>query len=866
MHIVDGLETTLVITFFAIVLGTLLGGFVCWMRMNRRKWLQAFARVYVDVMRGTPVLVMLMIMYYVIMAPIKVSGVFVAIITFALNMAAYVSEMLRTAISGIDRGQTEAGLSLGFTKTQTFFHIVLPQAVKNVLPVYQGEAISLLKSTSIVGYVAVMDMTKASDIIRARTFDAFFPLLLIAVIYFILAWLIGLLLKFLSNGLTHRRRVAVILIPLVSLMMVSCASSTESGEITCEDDLQGCKVTTIVGSATEPYLEKRFGRENMLTFNSVIDATEAVLRGKARAYYHDDVCAIALLKEHPELDTISTSLPQMPVAACFGFDNRELSEQFASFWDEFSKTEEAKELFDRWWSVPGPEGHRDVEAVTTGVPIHLAIIGGNPPFNMVMNGQPDGYEVELARIFALKVGRPLEVSIMDFGAVLPSLVSNKIDMAMSIINVTEERQKMVIQIPYFHSKVIAIYKKVDDSQVQEAGGSGVLIAFIVLLCGAVVALIVRSIIRRRRTPAPGQVEGDVIISISHLKKSFGDLHVLKDVDTKIHRGEVISIIGPSGTGKSTFLRCLNLLEHPDGGEISILGQDILAAGADVPALRRKMGMVFQSFNLFNGKSILENITFAPMKLLGKSRKEAEARAMELLQLVGLAEKANAYPEQLSGGQKQRVAIARALAMDPEIILFDEPTSALDPTMVNEVLGVMRMLARKGMTMMVVTHEMRFAKEVSSRVFYMDEGVIYEDGTPEQIFENPRREKTRRFINQISEFKYDIRSQEYDYYEMMSGIANFCSRYNMSTKTVDHINHAVEEGMLVMGVTPGMKVSVSYSEKTSQKEVAIYSPLTLGEEILHNEDYMVQTAILHGVCKTVKIQSQEAGTSLLMTLD
>ena len=240
-----------------------------------------------------------------------------------------------------------------------------------------------------------------------------------------------------------------------------------------------------------------------------------------------------------------------------------------------------------------------------------------------------------------------------------------------------------------------------------------------------------------------------MIQISHLRKTYDNgLEVLRDVNATIGRGEVISIIGPSGTGKSTFLRCLNLLESPTSGSIIVDGQDLLSKQTDVPRLRRKMGMVFQSFNLFNHLSVMDNLCIGPVKLLGKSRKQAEARAMELLEMVGLAEKAHAMPSQLSGGQKQRVAIARCLTMNPEIILFDEPTSALDPTMVSEVLGVIRTLAKQGMTMVIVTHEMHFAREVSTRIFYMDQGVVYEEGTPEQIFDNPQCERLKSFLGKI----------------------------------------------------------------------------------------------------------------------
>lgn len=291
------------------------------------------------------------------------------------------------------------------------------------------------------------------------------------------------------------------------------------------------------------------------------------------------------------------------------------------------------------------------------------------------------------------------------------------------------------------------------------------------------------------------------------------------------------------------------------------GLDILSSNADVPFLRRKMGMVFQSFNLFNGMNILDNVTFAPIKILKKSRKEAEERAMELLKMVGMAQKAYADPSELSGGQKQRVAIARALAMDPEIILFDEPTSALDPTMVSEVLGVMRSLAKQGLTMMVVTHEMRFAREVSSRIFYMDEGVIYESGTPDQIFDNPTKEKTRKFINQIREYHFNIESDEYDYYAMMAGAESFCTKYNMSGTDIRHIGHCIEEGLAIIGATAGVKVKISYSEKNSSKEVCLFSPTEIREDILDTEEHSIEASILRGICSDVKIFRTPAGTTL-----
>ena len=1089
MHIVDGLKTTLIITLFAVLLGTLLSGGICWMRMNRRKWLRGIATVYIDIMRGTPILVMLMIMYYVILAPVNASGVLVAILTFALNTAAYISEMLRTSIEGIDSGQTEAGLSLGLTKTQAFFYIVLPQAVRNMIPVYQGEVISLLKSTSIVGYIAVMDMTKASDIIRARTFDAFLPLILVAVIYFIIAWLIGLLLKFLSKP--HGGKVALMLLAVLPVIS-GCGKSDEKATngIMTEKDLDGRPVSVLFGSIQEYYLHNRRGVENVMSFNTNTDALESLLRGKSDAYFIDDTYIFEPLMLHPDLDTIPVDMPATQCGVCFSFEERKLSQQFQTFIELLKASGENSEILERWMDFNNPDRHRDVPAVESGEPFKVAVLGTVPPFNSMVNGELDGYEVELMRRFALYAERPVEFLVMDFGAVIPALVSNKIDAALSSINVTEERQKMIIQIPYYESHTYALVRKsqirkpaicreedlegkklgvllgtfyeeyldkkygisnvksfnndvdgiislrsghiaayfmdnicsimplreypeldtisidmppmpvaacfrledqhlsaqfvkflnefkltpeyddmydrwlkgdtkdahkdvdiiaegsvlrvatnlsvppmdtmlnglpdgfeielmrrfanfigrpvefvnmdfggiipslisgktdaavatinvteerqrtvrqipfyysnmvalIKKESADQSGGFPVrIIALlsVLILSGTVLLLVRRSSGRssKKEIRMTG-TDSDVLIRVSHLQKTYDDgVCVLKDVNAEIRKGEVISIIGPSGTGKSTFLRCLNLLEQPTGGRIEIDRCNIMDPGVDVPSIRRKMVMVFQSFNLFNGMSIMDNITFCPMKLLGLSRKDAQARAMELLELVGLAEKWNAAPSQLSGGQKQRVAIARALAMDPEILLFDEPTSALDPTMVSEVLGVMKTLANKGVTMLVVTHEMSFAREVCNRVFFMNEGCIYEEGTPQEIFENPKKELTRHFINRIREYRYDIRTSRYDYYEMMAGITNFCKRYNLSTEDIYHFNQTVEEGLLIMGTDSGATVKVSYSEKYKTKEVEISVPGSIDAGILEKDEYALQTSILKGMCREVNV--------------
>lgn len=243
-------------------------------------------------------------------------------------------------------------------------------------------------------------------------------------------------------------------------------------------------------------------------------------------------------------------------------------------------------------------------------------------------------------------------------------------------------------------------------------------------------------------------DNNVLIRVSGLEKDFGDLHVLKGIDTEIKKGEVVAIIGPSGSGKSTLLRCLNRLEESTAGTITFEGVDITSPDVNINLHRQKMGMVFQHFNLFNNLSILNNVAYAPMKLKKIKKSDAYEKARALLKTVGLEDKADAYPSQLSGGQKQRVAIVRALAMEPDVLLFDEPTSALDPEMVGEVLEVMRRLAKEGMTMVVVTHEMGFAREVASKVLFMDDGRIVEHGTPGEIFDTPKSERLKDFLSKV----------------------------------------------------------------------------------------------------------------------
>jgi polar amino acid transport system ATP-binding protein len=314
-----------------------------------------------------------------------------------------------------------------------------------------------------------------------------------------------------------------------------------------------------------------------------------------------------------------------------------------------------------------------------------------------------------------------------------------------------------------------------------------------------------------------------IISVRGMEKHYGDNVILKNVSAEIEKGEIITVIGPSGTGKSTFLRGINMLDPPTGGEVWFNGTQITKKNIDVT--RRHIGMVFQNFGLYSHMNVMDNLIAAPMKLLGQTRAEAIKNAAELLETVGLSERTEHFPNQLSGGQKQRVAIARCLAMNPDVILFDEPTSALDPTMVGEVTAVIRGLSRSGLTMIIVTHEMKFAEEVSNRVFYMDEGEIYESGTPDEIFNHPKREKTQAFIFRIRSFNFEAESKGFDRPACLAGIDNFCFRQGLSGQSAEKLRLIAEE-LAVNVISPmsdRFRLNVAVSEKLGSFTVSISYP-------------------------------------------
>ena len=566
--ILSGLGVTFVISIFSALFGTVLGFGLCMVRRSRNKVVSGVAAVFIRLIQGVPVLVLLMVLFYVVFAGARLNGIVVAIIGFSINFAVYVSEMIRTGINAVDAGQWEAASAMGFGRVKTFTKIIAPQAARHILPVYKGEFISMVKMTSVVGYIAVQDLTKATDLIRSRTFEAFFPLILTAVLYFILAWGLTLLLGLAEKKIDPRRR----------------------------------------------------------------------------------------------------------------------------------------------------------------------------------RREPKGVD-----------------------------------------------------------RKISLSENSDEAKTSQ--------------------------------------NGEAVIKISHLKKVFPNATPLKDVNAVINRGDVISIIGPSGTGKSTFLRCINRLETPTEGQIEVFGQPVTGVKpSQLLAVRRRMGMVFQSFNLFSHLTVIENIMLGQVELLGCSRQQAYERGMRLLAGVGLAEKELNYPDELSGGQKQRVAIARTLGMQPEIVLFDEPTSALDPTMVGEVLSVIRGLAEQGLTMLIVTHEMKFARDVSTRVFYMDEGVVYEDGSPDQVFDHPKTDRCRAFVHRMKTLHLEIASKEFDFIGAAADIDRFARKQLLSARQSLKYQQIFEE-LCVTNILPtlpdgGCELSFDAlcSEDGSECEAVVrwrgeeFDPLTHGDEL------------------------------------
>ncbi len=567
--IADGLAVTLVISVCSAVLGTVLGFGLVLLLRSGSALISAFARGFCKLMQGVPALVILLITYFVVFGGVDLEPVLVGTVAFSMMFAVSVAGILQAGIAAVSKGQWEAATALGFANSDILGRIVMPQAIRHVLPLYKGEFVSMMKMTSIVGYISIQDLTKAGDIIRSRTYEPFFPLLTTAAIYFALC--------------------------LLFTRLIGCIEL----KLDCEH--------------------------------------------KPR------------------------KLPRGILAESTATEN------------------------------------------------------------------------------------------------------------------TAEK------------------------------------------------------------PASSDETGSALITVEHLKKTYPNATPLRDVNAVITKGEVITVIGPSGTGKSTLLRCINRLETPTDGKITVFGCDTGDKRTNLRELRQRMGMVFQSFYLFDHLTVIENVMLAPTVLKKERPQAAYNNAMRLLRMVGMAEKALSYPSELSGGQKQRAAIARTLAMDPEIVLFDEPTSALDPTMVGEVLSVIKNLAAEGMTMMIVTHEMKFARDVSTRVFYMDEGMIYEQGTPQEIFEAPRKAKTRAFVKRLKVLPLSAESADYDFIAMSEALQSYGEKNMLPRKRVENMRRVFEEVLAVNIIPNGapefpVEIVTEYEEDADTLEMSFtwrgreYDPLAGGEDI------------------------------------
>ncbi len=589
-NILRGLGVTFLVSVFAAIFGTILGGILCYMRMSKNVFATAFARLYIRIEQGIPIVLLLLVLYYVVFSDANISAFWVCVIAFSFDFAAYTSEIFRTGIEAVPAGQAKAAKALGFTDIAGFMNVVLPQALISIIPVYSGQFISMVKMTSVSGYISVQDLTKAADIIRSRTYEAFFPLILTAVIYFLITYFMTIVLKMILAKVTPGKR---------------------------------------------------------------------------------DVSYLKALADN------------------------------------------SRKEYDVMYPGEGKQSENS-----------------------------------------------------------------------------------------------------DD---------------------------------------------EVVLELKDISKSFGDVTPIKSISCKVNKGDVISIIGPSGTGKSTLLNLINRLEEVDGGTIWVNGKDTTVKSYPLHLMRRKVGMVFQSFNLFSNMTIVENIMLSPMKLLKMDRQAAYDRAIRLLHLVGLSDKAFSYPWELSGGQQQRIAIVRTMALDPDVILFDEPTSALDPTMVGEVLSVIRGLANRGMTMLIVTHEMKFAKDVSNRIFYLDEGVIYEEGSPADIFDNPKKENTRKFIKRLKVYKTTIKRSGFDAIAMQSEFDRYISEniidYKLAKKAFSFIEELCFETLLSKLKTDSeIDLIVEYSESEG-----ILSLMTMfeGEKINPLEAMdEISLAILNHDAKTIDYRYED----------
>ena len=465
--ILDGLQVTLLITLCAVILGTLLGGLVCRARMSRHDWIQRIAKIYIDLMRGTPVLVLLMLMYYVFMAPLDTTGVVVAIVTFAMNTSAYIGEMLRSGIESIDKGQREAGLALGYTPRQVFVRIILPQVVRKIMPVYLGEVISLLKGTSIVGYIAVTDMTRASDMIRSRTFDAFFPLIVTAAIYFLVAWLIGLLL----NSLLERRRTRAVIagVALVVLgLLGSIPSIVEYSHREVSDEpvpplflqLEGRSVGVVIGSIQDIAVTRYAPKANIMRFSNLTDTYASLANGKTDVLVDENVTVIANPSFMDWIDTLDAGMPSTAIAICMQQGNTALQEDLNNYLAEIRADGTYQKLNERWMTNKDLSQNPIPQQRGTGKTIKVGTYPALVPFNFIKDGEASGFEIDLLTEWANRRNYRLEFLFMEFASQIPAVQTGKVDLSIGSIAVTEERQKnLLFTDGYYDSHVMFFIRK-----------------------------------------------------------------------------------------------------------------------------------------------------------------------------------------------------------------------------------------------------------------------------------------------------------------------------------------------------------------------------------------------------------------------
>ncbi len=663
-----------------------------------------------------------------------------------------------------------------------------------------------------------------------------------------MAWLIGLLLQSLVQRQRTKAAAAAAVLTLLGLVCyVPALVGSEAGVTAGVGEevppvfkaLKGKRVGVVIGSIQDMAVSGMAPDADILRMTSETDVLAALENGKVDVAVGESLMLNFCRELADKVDSVGAGLPSIPIGAIFRQGNTVLQQDFNSFLVDIRRDGTYQQIYDRWQQSADPSAMAIPKQRGTGRTLRVATYPAMPPFNFVNSGRLSGLEPALLTEWANRRNWRLEFLVMDFAAQIPAVQTGKADMAMGAISITEERQKQVLfSDGYIDSHIMFIMRKGEAAILTNlsptdgvaTGGSywPWAASLLIIIIGGGAWLYVRR--KRGASPVSGtfspsapeapndqtttpNAQDEPLIRITDLKKSYGTLDVLRGITTDIHRGEVISVIGPSGTGKSTLLRALNLLDPPTGGSITVDGQDILTRGYPVNLLRRKMGMVFQSFNLFDHMTVLENVIFAPCQLLHQPQEKARREGMALLRKVGLAEKADARPSSLSGGQKQRVAIARALAMKPDAILFDEPTSALDPTMVGEVLSVIRGLVSEGMTMLIVTHEMKFAHDVSTRIFFMYDGYIHEDGSPEQIFESPVHSATKAFIQRIRKEVFEIGDNDFDFLGMHSTISAFCHKYGIGEK--EETAHRLTDMMLndVMAHCRPITVRITHSEQS-----------------------------------------------------